>query len=84
MGQRTWTAMVYLNDVESGGETRFKFLNKSFKPKRGQLLLWNNLYKNGIPNFKTLHEALPPISGDKYVITKWFRSWPWSSSSFLF
>ena len=76
MGQRTWTAMVYLNDVESGGETRFKFLNKSFKPKRGQLLLWNNLYKNGIPNFKTLHEALPPISGDKYVITKWFRSWP--------
>jgi prolyl 4-hydroxylase len=75
MGQRTWTAMVYLNDVESGGETRFKFLNKSFQPKQGQLLLWNNLYKNGIPNFKTLHEALPPISGDKYVITKWFRSW---------
>ena len=67
--------MVYLNDVESGGETRFKLLNKSFKPKRGQLLLWNNLYRNGIPNFKTLHEALPPISGDKYVITKWFRSW---------
>ena len=24
MGQRTWTAMVYLNDVESGGETRFQ------------------------------------------------------------
>ena len=31
--------------------------------------------KNGIPNFKTLHEALPPIKGNKYVITKWWRSW---------
>lgn len=75
MGQRTWTAMAYLNDVKSGGETYFKFLNKSFQPKRGMLLLWNNLYKNGIPNFKTMHEALPPVSNDKYVITKWFRSW---------
>ena len=27
------------------------------------------------PNYKTLHEALPPISGDKYIITKWWRSW---------
>ena len=75
MGQRTWTTMVYLNDVESGGETYFKYLNLHIKPKQGTLIAWNNLYKNGIPNFKTMHEALPPISGDKYVITKWFRSW---------
>lgn len=76
MGQRTWTVMIYLNDVESGGETYFKYLNKYFKPKQGTLLCWNNLYKNGIPNYKTMHEALPPVSGNKYVITKWFRSWP--------
>lgn len=75
MGQRTWTAMVYLNDVEEGGETYFKHLKLRVKPKQGTLIAWNNLYKNGIPNLKTMHEACPPISGEKYVITKWFRSW---------
>jgi prolyl 4-hydroxylase len=75
MGQRTWTAMLYLNDVEEGGETFFKHLKLTVKPKRGTLIAWNNLYSNGIPNPKTLHEAKPPLSGPKYVITKWFRSW---------
>lgn len=75
MGQRTWTAMIYLNDVEEGGETYFKHLKLKIKPKKGTMVAWNNVYKNGIPNLKTLHEALPPISGNKYVITKWFRSY---------
>ena len=75
MGQRTWTAMVYLNNVAEGGETYFKHLNLRVKPKQGMLVAWNNLYKNGLPNLKTMHEACPPISGNKYVITKWFRSW---------
>ena len=76
MGQRTWTFMIYLNDVEEGGETYFKHLKLKVKPKQGMAIFWNNLYRNGIPNPKTAHEACPPVSGDKYVITKWFRSWP--------
>lgn len=75
MGQRTWTTMIYLNDVENGGETYFKHLKLNVKPKRGLLLTWNNLYKNGVPNLKTMHEALPPKDENKYVITKWWRSW---------
>lgn len=75
MGQRTWTSMIYLNDVSVGGETYFKHLKLKFKPRKGTLVAWNNLYKNGIPNFKTMHEALPPINGTKYIITKWWRSW---------
>jgi prolyl 4-hydroxylase len=75
MGQRTWTFMVYLNDVEEGGETYFKYLNLKIKPEQGKAILWSNLYPFGLPNPKTMHEALPPISGDKYVITKWWRSW---------
>ena len=75
MGQRTWTAMVYLNDVKEGGETFFKHLKLRMKPKEGTLIAWNNVYKNGIPNLKTMHEACPPINEEKYVITKWFRSW---------
>lgn len=76
MGQRTWTFMLYLNDVEEGGETYFKHLNLKIKPERGKAIFWNNLYPIGWPNIKTMHEALPPISGNKYIVTKWFRSWP--------
>ena len=75
MGQRTWTTMIYLNDVEEGGETYFKHLNLKIKPKKGLLIGWNNLYKNGFPNYKTMHEALPPLIKSKYIITKWWRSW---------
>lgn len=75
MGQRTWTTMIYLNDVEEGGETYFKHLNLKIKPRQGTLITWNNLYKNGLPNPKTMHEACPPVSGPKFVITKWWRSY---------
>jgi prolyl 4-hydroxylase len=75
MGQRTWTFMLYLNDVYNGGETYFKHLKLKIKPKQGMAVIWNNLYRNGLPNGKTLHEALPPESNPKYIITKWFRSW---------
>ena len=33
-GQRLWTALCYLNDVEEGGETRFTKLNIAVKPKK--------------------------------------------------
>ena len=75
MGQRTWTFMVYLNDVEEGGETYFKHLGLKIKPKKGTAIFWNNLNPIGIPNKNTMHEAFPPISENKYVITKWWRSW---------
>ena len=75
MGQRTWTFMVYLNDVEEGGETYFKHLNLKVKPEQGKAIFWSNLYPVGLTNPKTLHEALPTIKGNKYVITKWWRSW---------
>ena len=75
MGQRTWTTMIYLNDVMEGGETYFKYLNLKIKPKKGLLIAWNNLYFNGFPNYKTMHEALPPTKSEKYIITKWWRSW---------
>ena len=70
MGQRTWTTMLYLNDVEKGGETQFPNINIKMKPKEGTLIAWNNLNIDGTNNENTLHEALPPESGKKYVITK--------------
>tara|TARA_R100001082_G_scaffold77912_2_gene45620 strand:- start:403 stop:1209 length:807 start_codon:yes stop_codon:yes gene_type:complete len=76
MGQRTWTTMLYLNDVEEGGETHFIKLGIKLKPKAGTLIAWNNLNKDGSRNTYTDHEALAPISGKKYILTKWWRSWP--------
>ena len=42
-GQRTWTFMIYLNDVEAGGATRFKVIDKIIQPERGKLLAWNQV-----------------------------------------
>ena len=75
MGQRTWTNMIYLNDIEKGGETHFPALKLKLKPKEGRLIAWNNLNKDGSRNTHTKHEALPPKTGKKYIITKWWRSW---------
>ncbi|HKX76915.1 MAG TPA: 2OG-Fe(II) oxygenase [Novosphingobium sp.] len=76
-GQRSWTAMVFLNDVEQGGETEFPKLGINITPQRGALLLWNNALPDGEPNGATLHAALPVKAGVKYVITKWFRTRTW-------
>lgn len=75
-GQRTWTAMIYLNDVE-GGDTRFPAAGLSISPTPGMLVLWNNLDSNGRPNRATLHAGTPVRSGTKYVLTKWYRELPW-------
>jgi prolyl 4-hydroxylase len=72
-GQRTWTAMVYLNQPEDGGATRFKVINKTVQPETGKLLAWNNLLPDGQPNPATLHQGMKVRRGTKYVLTKWFR-----------
>ncbi|WP_414714053.1 prolyl hydroxylase family protein [Sphingomonas sp.] len=76
-GQRTWTAMLYLNEVEAGGVTRFKAIDKLVTPETGKLIVWNNLRVNGTPNPSTLHHAMKVRAGLKYVITQWFRERPW-------
>jgi prolyl 4-hydroxylase len=76
-GQRTWTVMIYLNEVEAGGATRFKAIDKLVHPEAGKILAWNNLRPDGTPNPSTLHHAMKVRSGLKYVITKWFRERPW-------
>jgi len=76
-GNRTWTFMVYLNDVAAGGATRFKLLDKTFQPEAGKLLCWNNRHPGGEVNPATLHHGMKVRKGVKYVITKWYREEPW-------
>jgi prolyl 4-hydroxylase len=72
-GQRTWTAMIYLNKPEDGGATRFKTIGKTIQPEAGKLLAWNNLLADGRPNPATLHQGMKVRRGTKYIVTKWFR-----------
>ncbi len=74
-GQRTWTAMAYLNQPEDGGATRFKTIGKTVQPETGKLLVWNNLLPDGSPNSATLHQGMKVRRGTKYVLTKWFREY---------
>ena len=76
-GQRTWTAMAFLNEPEAGGQTAFPKANVRVTPRTGNLLVWNNLDDYGEPNVYSLHTGLPVLGGVKYVITKWYRERPW-------
>ena len=76
-GQRSWTAMAYLNDVEEGGATLFTEIGIQIEPKPGVLLLWNNALPDGRPNEGTMHAGMPVLKGAKYVITKWYRTRTW-------
>jgi prolyl 4-hydroxylase len=77
-GQRCWTAMIYLCDVEDGGETHFPRLGVLVPPRRGTLLVWNNMRLDGGPNGETVHAARPVLRGTKYVLTRWYRERPWT------
>lgn len=76
-GQRSWTAMIYLNAVDEGGKTDFTHIGLSVAPQPGSLLLWNNALPDGTLNPLTMHAARPVLRGTKYVITKWYRVRRW-------
>ncbi len=77
-GQRSWTAMGYLNTVEAGGTTDFPKVGMAVPPHAGVLLVWNNMAADGRPNPRTLHAGTPVVQGVKYVVTRWYRARRWS------
>jgi len=76
-GQRSWTAMIYLDEPASGGETWFSAAGLKVTPRAGMLLAWNNMDANGVPNQASFHESLPVTAGVKTIVTKWFRERFW-------
>jgi prolyl 4-hydroxylase len=73
-GQRTWSIIIYLSDVEEGGETIFFEIPYTVKPLKGRAIMWYNLNTDGSENNNTAHAGLPVLSGSKYILTKWFRT----------
>jgi prolyl 4-hydroxylase len=64
--QRIFSCIIYLNDVESGGETHFNRINLTVKPKRGRMVIFPSDYVHS-------HEAKTPKSGEKFVVVTWFN-----------
>ncbi len=76
-GQRTWTAMIFLNDVAAGGATEFPHVKIGVRPQAGTMLIWNNMNLDGTMNYKSLHTGTPVKAGVKHIITKWYRQNNW-------
>ncbi len=76
-GQRCWTAMIYLDQPASGGDTWFSNAGFRISPRTGMLLAWNNMDAAGKPNPQTLHASVPVTGGVKNIVTKWYRERFW-------
>ena len=76
-GQRSWTAMMFLNTLKGSGAPAFPNCGIQIEPKAGVLLVWNNANPDGTPNEDTLHAGTPVASSAKYVITRWYRTRKW-------
>lgn len=72
-GQRLFTFMVYLNDVEEGGETEFPSLGVAVPAERGKGVFWANVTSDGRPYPASLHGSVPVVRGEKWVLVCWIR-----------
>ncbi|TCP69444.1 prolyl hydroxylase family protein [Baia soyae] len=78
-GQRTYTALLYLNTLPAGvgGETFFPNLGLEIVPQQGTLLVFQNCEKGSInPHPLSLHGSHPLKEGIKYIATLWFHERP--------
>lgn len=70
---RISTLVMYLNEVQQGGETTFPHLGLVVPPSRGSAIYFEYFYNNQQLNELTLHSSMPVIRGEKWVATQWMR-----------
>ncbi|THE09762.1 2OG-Fe(II) oxygenase [Bacillus timonensis] len=70
---RISTLVMYLSDVEQGGETYFPKLHFSVSPQKGMAVYFEYFYNDQTLNDLTLHGGAPVIVGDKWAATQWMR-----------
>lgn len=63
---RIATYILYLNDVEEGGETEFLYCQRRVAAKKGRLVIFP-------ANYPWTHRGNPPLSGEKYIMTGWIE-----------
>lgn len=58
--------LLYLNDVEEGGETEFLYQSRRVEPVAGRCVVWPASWTH-------LHRGNPPLKGTKYIMTGWLE-----------
>ncbi|KAG2549140.1 hypothetical protein PVAP13_9KG172500 [Panicum virgatum] len=70
-GHRIATVLMYLSNVEKGGETIFPNAEgKLLQPKDDT---WSECTRNGYADSDSLHGSCPVIEGQKWSATKWIH-----------
>lgn len=72
--QRIMTALLYLNEDYTGGETAFPRIDLKVKGGRGDVLLFRNSQPDGRREQNSEHAGTPVISGVKHIATRWMRA----------
>jgi prolyl 4-hydroxylase len=75
-GQRIATFLLYLNDDFEGGETEFPRLEWRYRGRKGDALMFRNVDPSGQPDPLTFHAGLPPLRGQKWLLSQWLRQRP--------
>ena len=78
-GQRVTTVLLYLSDVEEGGETKFPVKGAQVTPKKGRAVLFKSTYPDGALDPTSLHGSSPVIKGEKWAANKWYREQPFNT-----
>jgi len=73
-GQRLFTTICYLNDVEEGGETDFPALKLRIAPKVGRVLIFGNTrLGTATEHPHSIHAGRAVDKGEKYALSIWWR-----------
>jgi prolyl 4-hydroxylase len=72
-GQRVSTLVIYLNDVERGGETVFPELGLSVCAKKGNAVYFEYSNSLGQVDHRSVHAGASVAEGEKWAATKWMR-----------
>jgi prolyl 4-hydroxylase len=72
-GQRTRTLLVYLNSGYADGETNFITAGMKVKGDIGDAILFHNCDATGAPDRSSLHAGVAVASGQKWLLSKWWR-----------
>jgi prolyl 4-hydroxylase len=71
---RILTALVYLNEEYTGGETEFIKTGLKVRGHKGDVLVFRSQADDGGLDPLAEHAGLPVISGTKYLASRWIRA----------
>lgn len=80
-GNRVMTAILYLNQVEQGGDTYFSNLDLRVTPRQGSVMIFQDVEKHDAskPHPLSRHAGMPVERGEKWIVNFWFRHQPYNN-----